>query len=61
MRNNIQKDNIEIGEYYKVKDFEYGYRLVKVIEPISDKPGYYWVKYSDGGIYDFYCSELNKL
>lgn len=61
MNTQTNKDNIEINEWYKVKDFDHGERPVKVIEPIADKPGYYWAKYSDGAVYDFYYSELKDL
>jgi hypothetical protein len=58
MSKDIQKDTIEIGKWYKIKDFEHGQRPVKVTEPITDKPGYYWAKYSDGAVYDFHYSDL---
>ena len=61
MRKDIQKDTIEIGECYKVKDFESGQRPVKVIEPVTDKPGYYWARYSDGYLYEFHSSELKEI
>jgi hypothetical protein len=61
MSNKVQENNIKIGEWYKVKDFEHGQRPVKVIEPITDKPGYYWAKYSDGAVYDFHYSELKDI
>jgi len=61
MSDKTQGNNIEIGEWYKVKDFEHGYRPVKVTEPIENKPGYYYAKYSDGAVYDFHYSEFKDL
>lgn len=61
MTDKTQENNIEIGEWYKVKDFDHGQRLVKVTEPIMVAPGYYWAENTDGAAYIFHYSELKRL
>lgn len=55
----MQQD-IEIGEYRLVSDFEHGVRPVQVVKK-DKREGYYWCRYSDGSVYDFHASELKPL
>jgi len=55
-------DEIEVGEYRLVKDFEHGMKPVKVVKPAPEVgEGYWWCRYSDGGLYDFHESDLKPM
>lgn len=56
------KDEIVVGEYRLVKDFENGARPVQVVEQASEVgEGYWWCRYSDGAVYDFHESQLKPI
>jgi len=54
-------DKIQIGEWYKVEDFEHGVRPVQVTAFVETKPDYFWAKYTDGAVYDFHVTELKEF
>lgn len=58
----MNNDELKIGDWCLVKDFEHGKRPVQIVKLDEDRKDYFWCRYSDSrSLYDFHQGELTPI